>query len=238
MVAAGRAGFGLAYAIESSRYVLASSFLPIACVALGSLLTARLAEALPRRIHLYSWVVCATVTLALAGTGLRLMQTNRALATMDGYSHWMKQGQVALAAVNVFPMPEYRKIYSSDNPADFKSLANYLNRRGWLRPPLWNDNYLRRLAAPSLTPEPGAGSVEELNLNGTTLRAAGRVQPADAVIVLETAPSPRVLGVVFPAGARWSAEIALQREPAPGSHIRCFAYHADTGKAYLMSGER
>jgi len=253
MAAAGRAGFGVPYAIKSSRYVLASSFLPVACVVLGALLTAALVEGLPARVHLYSWVLCSTMALVFTATGVRAAQTNRALAAMTNYHYWQTRGKVAMAAANVIDLPEFRNVHTLNDPASFKRLVNYMNSRGWVHPPLWDEAYLRRLAAPERMPEAGAGVVERLTADGATVRATGwgRVPEAmneqpDAVILLESAPEarPRVLAVVFPTelrsgglpGARWSAEIVRYGEPPPGSRIRCFAYHAANGRASLMGG--
>ena len=74
----GRHRFGAAYAVEASRYVLASSFLPVACVVIGAMLVAALAAGLPRRLHLYSWALCGTVALVLACITFRVLQTTRA----------------------------------------------------------------------------------------------------------------------------------------------------------------
>jgi hypothetical protein len=226
-----RAGFGVPYAIESSRYVLASCFLPLAAVALGSLLIRRLAEKLPERLHLYSWVLCATVATVLAAAGLRVMQTGRALGVMRAYAASETAGKVALAAVNSVNLREFRRIYSTDNREDFEASANYLNRARWLRPPLWDDGFTARLAA--LAEDPGAGALERCEGIGTALRIAGRNGPADAVIVLALAP-PRLLAVAFPAGPGWSAEIP---PPPPGTRLRAFAYDARTGHVQRLSGE-
>ena len=68
LVALGRAHFGQVYAVEATRYVLASSFLPIASVALGALIASSLAGQVPARLYHYSWVLAATVALAMAAS--------------------------------------------------------------------------------------------------------------------------------------------------------------------------
>jgi hypothetical protein len=84
LAALGRHRFGVAYAVESSRYVLASSFLPVACVVLGAMVVGALAATVPRRLHLYSWALCGTVMLVAAGMTFRV--ADEGAATRSGAS--------------------------------------------------------------------------------------------------------------------------------------------------------
>ena len=243
MATLGRYHFGVAYAVESSRYVLASAFLPVACVAVGSLLVAALARQLPARLHLYSWALCGTVALVAAGGAFRFLQTGRAWALMEHTHYWDLTGKVAVAAVNLVEMPEYRNIYSTDNREDFQLSANFLNVRGWIRPRLWDEGFVRELAAPERRAEPGFGRVAALRVEGGKLRLAGtavladRGERAHAVIVLGRDPAgAKILAVWFPAAAgAWSGEIP---QPAPGTAVRCLAYDALSGRAYALDGWR
>jgi hypothetical protein len=243
LVALGRHQFGISYALEASRYVLASCFLPIACMALGCILTAVLAAEAPSRPYVYSGVLCGTIALTLSGAVFRILQTDRAQQLMEHTHYWNLGGKVALAAANLLPVPEYRHIYPSDNWDDFKMSANFLNRRGWLDPPLWDQAFVVALAAPRRTEETGFGRVDKTEtLPDGRIRLSGwayladRDRRADAVIILGTQPSPaRTLRVVVgssgPAGG-WSGEIPGEW----GAAVHCFAYDAEAGRAHLLSG--
>lgn len=208
MTAVGRSGFGAGYALDASRYVLSSSFLPLACVALGSLLAAQAASRLPQRLGLYSWALSATVLLVAAGCGCRLLQTGRALALMCSQAGGQLAGKVALLACNLIHLPQYREIYPADDREEFKRCANYLNAAGRLSPRLWDESFLRRVAA-----LPAAVTAEQ------------RVAPGEAIMVLATGAVPRLVTVAFSPG-----DIRVT-QPAPGSSLRAFAYNARTGEA-------
>jgi hypothetical protein len=231
LVALGRYGFGVAYAVESSRYVLASSFLPIACVALGCLLIDALVPRLPATLHLYSWTLVGTAALILAAGAFRLFQYGPALALMRHMQSWELTGKVAALSLNLVELPEYRHIYSTDHPADFKLSANFLNRKGWLQPPLWDGTFVRELASPERRAEPAFGRVEVFSRAGNGVQLAGSAPGAHAVIVLgREAEGARILAVVIPSGERWTAEV-----PWTGQ-VRCFAYDAVSGQAHLLAG--
>jgi hypothetical protein len=239
LVALGRHRFGVPYAVESSRYVLASSFLPIACVAIGCLLIAALAARLPARLHLYSWTLCGTLALVLAAGGFRVLQMHRARALMEHTHYWQTAGKVAAAAANLVDLPQYRQIYSTDNRPDFVLSANFLNSRGWLRPPLWDERFVAELSRPEFRPAPAYGAVETAERTDAGLRLSGWARLADrpdrahAVIVLG---GGKILAVVFPSELRpdgasiWSAEIPAEEAP-----VRCFAYDAHSGAAHRLA---
>lgn len=237
LVTLGRHRFGVPYAVESSRYVLASSFLPVACVAVGCLLVAALAARLPARLHLYSWALCATVALVLSAGAFRVLQSHRARALMEHTHYWHLTGKVAVAGANLLEMPQFRHIYSTDNRPDFVRSANFLNRRGWLKPPLWDERFVNTLARQQ-RPNPAYGAVEKIERTPTGVRLsgwaylAGRRDRAHAVIILG---GGRIAAVLFPSSVRpdgtaaWSGEVPLE-----GTDFRCFAYNAVTGAAHLL----
>ncbi|HWQ57295.1 MAG TPA: hypothetical protein VN442_26665 [Bryobacteraceae bacterium] len=239
MVTLGRHRFGVPYAVESSRYVLASSFLPIACVAVGCLLVAALVDRQPARRYLFWCVLSGTVVLVLSAGAFRVLQLDRARALMEHGHYRQLSGKVAASAANVANLPQFHNIYSTDNHADFVLSANYLNRRGWLRPLMWDQRFLEQLA--SAHPEPAFGTVSAATVTSETLRLSGRAhlaggERAHAVIVAAIeGRGARILGVLFPGDLAWSGEVAVG---PPGSTIRCFAYQAETGEVHLLAGER
>ena len=253
MVALGRHGFGLVYAVESSRYVLASAFLPLANVALGCVLIRAYFAALPVHRHRYYWTLCGVTALLLICAGFRYVQWPRAIAAMQN-SHWSQtSGKVAVVSANVFPLPQLGSIFAQGTREDFLLSANFLNSRGWLSPAMWDDVFVRELASPTRPQVPAYGSVDSVVADGGALQLTGwayladRNVRADAVIVLDQSSSPaRVLSVVFPSVSRkdvserlhqqealvsgWTAEVVA----ATGAAIRCFAYDAATGQAHLL----
>jgi hypothetical protein len=226
MVTFGRYGFGVAYALEASRYVLASSFLPVSCVALGCVVLGALSARLPALLHPYSWVLVGTAALVLAAGAFRIVQYGPALVNMRRMQYEELAGKVATLSVNLVELPEYRYIYSTDHPEDFKLSANFLNAKGWLQPPLWNEAFVRDLAAKT-QPEPAFGRIEAFGRAGKTLRLAGSAPEAHAVIVLGGA---RILAVVFPADGRWTAALTSD-DP-----VRCFSYDIVSGQSHLLAG--
>ena len=255
LVTLGRHGFGLAYAVESSRYVLASAFLPVAIVALACVLIRAYSLALPSSLHLYSGTLGLTVSLLVACAGFRGLQWTRADATMANSHASQTSGKVAVVSGNVFPLAHLRNIYPQDDRNAFLRSANFLNSRGWLHPAMWDDEFLRDLASPQRRPEPGYGFVDDLKIDGGKLQLTGwayladRKVRADAIIVLaRESGKGRVLSIVFTSQARsdvfeqlheiealstgWRAEVLVP----PGTVIRCFAYDAVTGHAHLLAG--
>lgn len=241
LTALARHGFGVAYAVESSRYVLASAFLPLACVAMGSVMVA----GLPRG-RLRAAVACGVAGVLAAGFTARVLQTPRSRILMNHAHASYLAGKVAVAAVNAVDLPQFRNIYSTDNRADFELSANWLNRRGWLRPPLWDERFARRLARPGLLPRPAFGRIAQASLTEGRLRLSGSAHLADAgddahavIVAAVRGGEAKILAVFFPErvpGHPWSGEIAAAFEP--GAAIRCFAYDAVTGQAHLLAGER
>jgi len=196
-----------------------------------------LAAKLPERLHFYSWVLAATVALILTAGAFRAFQYGHALVVMQDIHSADLAGKVALLSVNVIELPEYRRIYPVDNRADFKLSANYLNRKGWLRPSLWDGAFVRKLAQPQWRAEPEFGRVASLTRAGDRLQLAGTVQPAHVVIVLGGEEGEaRILGVVFPDGDRWTGEVGLKDAQQPAVPVRCFAYDAASGQAHLLAG--
>lgn len=236
MVTLGRHRFGVPYAVESSRYVLASAFLPVACVAIGCLLVATLAA----RGRLHSCALYGTVALVLSAGVVRVLQVDRARALMAHNHYRQLAGKVAATAANAADLPQFRNIYSTDNRPDFVISANFLNRRGWLRPPMWDLRFVEALA--SARPAPAFGSIDRAAILGATLRLSGRAhltggERAHAVIVaaVDSQGAARILAVLFPEGLAWSGEIAMEQA---GTNIRCFAYNAESGEAHMLAGER
>jgi len=255
LVTLGRHGFGLVYAVESSRYVLASAFLPVAIVALACVLIRAYSLALPSRLHLYSGILCLTVGLLVACAGFRYLQWTRADAMMANSRASQTAGKVAVVSGNLFPLAQLRNIYPQDDRNAFLRSANFLNSRGWLRPAMWDDAFLSDLAAPQRRPESSYGFVDNLKVEGGRLQLGGwayladRKVRADAIIVLaREGGKGRVLSIVFTSQARrdvfeqlhemealstgWQAEVLVP----PGTGIRCFAYDALTGRAHLLPG--
>jgi hypothetical protein len=136
------------------------------------------------------------------------------------------RGKVAVAAANVVEVN-----HADVSPAgrdEFRAACNYLNRRGWLRPPLWDEDFARRLAG--LRPEPAFGQVVmEASVASGQVRLAGFAYPADAVVV---STAGTIVGAFFPGpDGKWSGTVATA---APLEAIRCFAYDALTGEAHLL----
>lgn len=255
MVALGRHGYGLAYAVESSRYVLASAFLPISVVVLAFVLIHAYSDELPSSIRLYSGTLCMTLIVLMAGVALRFLQWPRADAMMANSRASQTAGKVAVASSGVLGMPQWRNIHPNDDRDSFLRSVRFLSGRNWLRPAVWNEAFFRDLASPRRKPEPAYGYVDKFTMEGGKLQLGGwaylpdRKLRADAVIVsARDGATARVLAVVFTSAPRrdvyesihelealstgWAAEVIA----APGEVLLCFAYDAVTGQAHLLSG--
>jgi hypothetical protein len=156
---------------------------------------------------------------------LRALQWPAAAETMRGFRMSELRGKVAIAAANVVEIGHGD--VSPEGRDEFRSACNYLNRRGWLRPPLWDGAFAWRLAG--LLPEPAFGHVAETAAAAGQVQLAGFAHPADAVVV---AAGNTILGVFFPGpDGKWSGSVVTA---APLDAIRCFAYDALTGETHLL----
>jgi hypothetical protein len=212
-------------------------------------------SSLPSNRHLYLGTFFVAMIVLLSSAAFRYLQWPRAVVMMRNSHAAQTSGKVAVVSANVFPLPHLGSVFAQGTREDFLRSANFLNARGWLHPPLWDDAFLADLASPQRQPEPAYGLVDNVTVDGGTLRLGGwayladRNARADAIIVLAPDNGPaRVLSVVFPSLPRrdvlerlrepeslssgWKAEILT----APGTVIRCFAYDALTGHAHLLPG--
>ncbi len=261
-VAVARAGFGLAYALEASRYVLASCFLPIAAVVLAAMAIGGLARTLPVGILRYSSLVAALSVLVFIAGAARYMQTPAAESLLWNARISALHGKVAAAAAGVLDLPTYRNIFPREDPGEFRTSVAFLRRKGWLTPGPWDETFRKRLEALA-SASASYGALEEYQSISSGLRLEGwayladRDEGAHAVIVagFEAHQEPRILAVAFPNRARpdvpatlrstgaaavtgWTAEVPGQAVAGHRYLIRCFAYNAETGAVHALKGER
>ena len=257
----GRHSFGLEYAF-TSRYVVSSAFLPVACVALAALTLEKLWDESRAQHYGYSVLLASLTILLFASAAFRGLQTQRGTELMRHSYFWQVGGKVALASVNVVEMPQYQNIFPHEGQANFKVLANFANQQGWLLPALWDDRYVAELGTVKRVGSLEYGQLESSAANGDKLKVTGWAWLADtqerphAIIVVGTKPSgsTKVLTLVFPALHRsdiqerigkpealvtgWSTELPLSQVAGQGYTLRCFAYDAISGQAHLLGGER
>lgn len=259
MVSVARRTFGVSYAVEASRYVLSAAFLPAGVVALAFISLGRLHSDQPTRARSHLLLASAVVAFLSAALVIRAAQLPQTLSAFR-HSHFSQlQGKTAIAAANLFAMPQYRNIFPHDDWRDFKMLANFISGQPGFTPPMWGDAFLQTLQ----TAEPctnNCGFVDKVSTLNGTLRLEGwaylanREERAHAVLIAAVGPSsqPRILSVTFPGYLRsdvakaldnldaldtgWSAE--LPAVSAPVESIRCFGYDAESGTVYRLGRAR
>jgi hypothetical protein len=252
--------FGVAYPVMgASRYVLATSFLPVAIIALGAVAMRALRSRLPVGLTWYSSLLCAVTAVLAICLVIRAGQIPGSLAAFSDSHRLEMNGKVAMAAANMMNLQAYRNIYPRDDWKDFQGLSAFITPRAEF-PPMWDSNFVMRLAGAVANQQNFAGFVDTFAVRDGKLSLSGwaylkaQQKPADAVITLAVPPSGKatLINVAFLSQRRpdvsksmgnpeamdtgWATEIAAPL-PNTGSIIRSFAYDADTGQAYLLVGE-
>jgi hypothetical protein len=253
-----RYSFGATYPLDASRYVLASSFLPVAVVILTTMALEDLAL-LNIRLKLYSSLLALLSVLGFIAIAARAQQTGAALPLMVHSYFQELHGKVSVAAVNGFELPEYRNIFPKDNFDDFKAKVDFLNRKGWLHPAVWDQQYLKRL--PTSPDQGSAGFLETVQVTATTIELVGwaylpeRGERAHAIMVIaDSGSGPSIAAVCFPTVSRsdvyaaignyealstgWKAAVPVTAVSGGSILIRAYAYDAVTGQAHLLKGSR
>ena len=257
----GRHSFGLEYAF-TSRYVVSSALLPVACVALSVVTLEKFWDEPRAQSYGYSLLLSLLTILLFTSAVFRGLQTQRAEELMRHSYFWQVGGKVALASVNVMEMPQFQNIFPHTGHAEFKALANFANQRGWLHPALWDSRYIDALGSAKRTGLLEYGQLERSAAIGGKLQVSGwawlvdRQERPHAIIVVgtKTGSAAQILSIVFPGVHRpdiqerigkpqalvtgWSAELPLAQIAGQGYRLRCFAYDAISGQAHLLGGER
>src|SRR5574340_359669 len=123
LVSVARLGFGVAYAMDASRYSLAACFLPIAATVLAAIAILSFARRLPVRLVAYSAMISGVSILFFIAVAARYMQAPAADRLLLHCRMWELQGKVALAGINLIDLPTYRNIFPRDNRDEFKEPA-------------------------------------------------------------------------------------------------------------------
>lgn len=257
LVSLARHGFGVAYAVEASRYVLASAVLPVAAAALACICIARSRTQLPRAAVWYSAALAALTVLVTASLVIRGGQTSTALGSFRFGRVNELRAKVAISAANLVQLPEYRNIFPKDDWNRFRTLANFITTEAGLRPEMWDGRFIQKLA--ETAPETGQyGFIDQVTADADKIEMRGwayledRRELADAVIVtaVNAGEQARLLAVVFPSQGRPDVAIAIRIDPElqtgwvatiPRASlsggvdgIRCYAYDAETGRVHAL----
>ena len=260
LVALTRHTFGVTYLMDASRYVQAASFLPVATVAIAIVAARALRYQLPRNLLWYTGLLCMITAFLTACLVIRAGQFPGTLALLRHSYRQELKGKVALAAADLVKMEEYRYVYPRDDWQAFRRLSAFLALKAWL-PPMWDDRFVQSLAKSKVDPLGAAGYIDDVAVHDGRLSVRGwaylraRQEAADAVIIIALPSSgpARILSVAFPSQERpdvaaavgnpnagatgWAGEIPGSL-PETGTLISAFAYDANTGKAYSLSGGR
>jgi len=214
-VASGRAGvLGTSRAL-SPRYLGMTLYLPIACIALGTILTElRQSQSLgaatwPGRFR----ALCGGI-LMLALT-LTWMQGERLAAD---FSNARRQARARLALLP-FIRPG-QSILSLDGDAAFlRSQADFLDAHGWIQPKILREPWLDAFAATTpLTPGTRVG-IDRVTREPEAYRIEGRAslskpqRPADAVVLCRSEQGRlRIIAVADPALAKTQLLLRVDHE--------------------------
>ena len=259
-VAFGRYSFGLAYALDASRYVMASSFFLVAALVLAANSVVDLTAILPRNVKLYSSLVSVVAVLLCIGIYCRSQQSRTAVKLML-HSHFVRlQGVVAADSAEMIDLPARNNIFPHPSFTDFEADTRFLNAQGWLHPSQWDQQFLRHLQ--SLTPNSSCGTLDSATrvMNSVRLEGWGylptRSQRAHAIIIagFEAGKLPKVLGVVFTSKQRpdvaanlrtgealstgWTFDLPLTDLDKHGYVVASFTYDAETGQVCETAGAR
>ncbi len=262
LVALTRHTLGANYPLEASRYVLSTSFLPAVTMAIAMVALRAYRSRLPGSLGWYSGLLCAITAVLTICLVIRGGQIPPDLASFRQDHKQKLMGKVALAAANLVTMPEYRYIYPYyPDSVSFRNLSNFVTPIAGL-PHMWDDEFVRKLASTAaVNPSDNGGFIDTFTVQADKLSLSGwaylrtQQKTADAVIILAIPLSgqPKLLEVVFPSLPRpdvaasvgnpdasdtgWAASITSPL-PEAGTVIRCFAYEADSGQIYPLSGDR
>lgn len=250
--AAARYGFGITYALDASRYVTASSFFLLATLILAAI-------ALKER-KLYSFLMPAVAILLLTAVVCRFPQTKTANALMENSRYSQLRGKVAAASVGLLELPAFRNIFPHSSFERFAVDVRFLNGRGWLRPAMWDERFLRQLR--DLPPNALCGLVDAAKRVDNSVQLQGwgylpsRSQRAHAVILAGFEPGkiPKILGVAFVGQPRpdvaaalhsaealatgWTIDLPLAASDSHRYVLQSFSYDAENGQACEMPGAR
>jgi hypothetical protein len=250
--AVARHGFGVGYALEASRYVTASSFFLLAALVLAAI---ALKDVRRRR-----FILPAMAVLLAAAIICRYPQTKTADSLMENSRYSELLGKVAADSVGLLELPAFRNIFPYSSFAKFAVDVRFLNSRGWLRPAMWDERFLRHLS--ELTPNALCGRLDSVTRAAGSVNLLGwgylpnRSQRAHAVIIagFEQGRIPKILGVAAAGGGRpdvaaaihspdalatgWAIDLPVAASDTHRYSLHSFAYDAETGEACEMPGGR
>lgn len=166
-----RHAFGIPYALNASRYVTASSFFLLATLVLAATALKDLAPALPDYRKLYSSLVAAVAILLCTAIVCRYPQARTANSLMENSRYSQLQGKTAANGSRLLESPAFRNIFPHTDFAEFAADVRFLNSRGWLRPPLWDERFLRHLS--DLTPNATCGALDSATRAGNSVQLQG-----------------------------------------------------------------
>lgn len=256
LAAIGRRAFGVGYALDASRYVTESSFFLLATLTLA-LIALRGSGA-----RLRPFLLPAVALLLLAGIVCRFPQTGTANALMENSRYSQLLGKTAAEGAAWIASPAFRNIFPRTSFTEFAGDVKFLNSRGWLRPALWDEHFIRRLT--ELAPNSFCGSLDSITRAGDTLNLLGwaylpnRSERAHAVIIagFETGQQlPAILGLTSAGRERpdvaaalhlpdagstgWTLNVPLPETSDRRQHLlKAFAYDAETGEVCALAGAR
>jgi hypothetical protein len=254
LVAFARRSFGVGYAVESSRYVLSSSFLPSAALALGAIALPRVSE----NARLHAALLSCAVALLSACAVIRAAQTPTITGAFRESYFSELAGKVAISAADHIRLSQYRRIFPWDDWEKFRSLSRFLTRRTGYTPAMWDAAFVERLASAKPTTA-HCGFFDAQRVTPDLIRVHGwaylpdRRERAHAVVVMASSSvvHPRIAAVAFTGIPRPDVSAAIKQPDAEstgwsidipasglsGSVIRSFAYNADTGHVCRLPGE-
>jgi hypothetical protein len=152
----GRLGFGISAATQS-RYVSFAIMLPIGLLFLGAVVSKHWRERAPlgaiRIVDGRGLVVFVTALSVLFVCG-----AIKSLESWERFQHSRLAGKAHLLLINVIDEPDALARYVHPTELALKAHTNFLDRLGYLRPPLLQSNRIRDIAF-----HPGAETMGELS---------------------------------------------------------------------------
>lgn len=241
MIALGRHGLGLEQSL-TSRYISYTLYLPVALLHLVAILFP-LPSSRPR----------TGVILAVAVGGLLLLPYPHQTEVARSFRRFILEMKSHLLFVRWIPeAPDLRRISPAPHP-QFLRWAEFLDSRGFLRPPLLDSPVLESIEVVCQAPcEHGAfGSLVE-SADGTWIargRATlpGRGETADAVVLAWSEEPGRSIAFAlaamhappggYPDGSpAWEISVSPLRVPESARQVSAWAIDAVSGKAHRLPG--
>jgi hypothetical protein len=255
IAAVGRSGFGVAQSLES-RYTTFAIYLPISLLYLMAIVLGHLQQ--HKQIGLEVWNRSLTAVLSCFLV-FHLLTTVYSVNQMFQTRQVRLQGKACVLLINVAPDDSCIKTLYFGGVQALQPLANGLNQRGWMHPPLLQTAQIQAIATPPPEGRSAGALVRVQQLSAEQFAIAGwavqsdRNVPADAVLLTyDNDKGESLILKAFLVGetvsqvpdathplSGWFGTVSLRELPAIArTRLKAWAFNVSTGKAFPLNGQQ